>query len=166
MKILVQDANLLIDLFHGELLEIWFSQGHEIHTTSLVLTELSDAEQSAAIRGLVARSELIISDTTAEDWDAALILARTWAVSIPDASVALLARKMNAVLMTGDGTLRKKALAEKIEVKGTLWVLDELLSNGSISSTQAAAALGRILESGTFLPRADCHSRLEKWSGD
>ena len=53
MRILVHDANLLIDLFHGGVLEIWFAQGYEIHTTSLVLTELTDADQKAAANDLV-----------------------------------------------------------------------------------------------------------------
>ena len=165
MKILVHDANLLIDLFHGGLLEIWFAQGYEIHTTSLVLTELTDAEQKAAANGLVSRGVLIISDTAANEWSAAEKLARTWGVSIPDASVALLARKMDAVLMTGDGTLRRKALAEKMQVKGTLWVVDELVARDELSSSEALEALRKILESGSFLPQPDCRTRIEKWSG-
>jgi predicted nucleic acid-binding protein len=165
MRILVHDANLLIDLFHGGLLEIWFAQGYEIHTTSLVLTELTDANQKAAADGLVSRGALIISDTAASEWSAAEKLAQTWGVSIPDASVALLARKMDAVLMTGDGTLRKKALAKKMEVKGTLWVMDELVARDALSYSEALEALRKILESGSFLPQVDCRMRIEKWSG-
>jgi predicted nucleic acid-binding protein len=129
------------------------------------LTELTDAEQKAAANGLVSRGVLIISDTAANEWSAAEKLARTWGVSIPDASVALLARKMDAVLMTGDGTLRRKALAEKMEVKGTLWVVDELVARDALSSSEALEALRKILESGSFLPQADCRTRIEKWSG-
>ena len=165
MRILVHDANLLIDLFHGGLLEIWFAQGYEIHTTSLVLTELTDADQKAAANDLVSLGALIISDTAANEWSDAEKLARAWGVSIPDASVALLARKLDAVLMTGDGTLRKKALAEKMEVKGTLWVMDELVARDALADSEALEALRKIQESGSFLPQADCRLRIEKWSG-
>lgn len=165
MRILVHDANLLIDLFHGGLLEIWFTQGHQIHTTSLVLTELTDDKQKAAVGRLVDRGTLIISDTAADEWSAAEKLARTWGVSIPDASVALLAKKLGAILMTGDGTLRKKALADKLDVKGTLWVMDELASGAAISYEQALEALKKIMDSGSFLPQAECQVRIERWSG-
>lgn len=85
----MHDANLLIDLFHGGLLEIWFAQGYEIHTTSLVLTELTDADQKAAANDLVSLGALIISDTAANEWSDAEKLARAWGVSIPDASVGV-----------------------------------------------------------------------------
>jgi predicted nucleic acid-binding protein len=165
MRILVHDANLLIDLFHGGLLEAWFAQGYEIHTTSLVLTEITGPEQKSAVHELVSQGALMITDTAADEWSAAEKLARTWGVSIPDASVALLARKLDAVLLTGDGTLRKKALADKLEVKGTLWVMDELVASRMIVPLLAVQALTKILESGGFLPRAECIARIEKWSG-
>lgn len=67
--------------------------------------------------------------------------------------------------MTGDGTLRKKTLAEKMRVKGTLWVLDQLVAEDAISHADAGAALERMLESGSFLPRNECSIRMEKWTG-
>ena len=43
-----------------------------------------------------------------------------------DAIALAIAKKREIVLLTADGLLRKAAFKEKVEVHGTLWVVDEL----------------------------------------
>jgi hypothetical protein len=52
-----------------------------------------------------------------------------------------------------------------MEVKGTLWVMDELVARDALADSEALEALRKIQESGSFLPQADCRMRIEKWSG-
>lgn len=40
------------------------------------------------------------------------------------------------ILLTGDGRLRKVAIAEGVTVRGTLWVFDELLKTGKITEVE------------------------------
>ena len=40
------------------------------------------------------------------------------------------------ILLTGEGRLRKVAIAEGVTVRGTLWVFDELLKTGKITEVE------------------------------
>ncbi|SEV85625.1 PIN domain-containing protein [[Clostridium] fimetarium] len=44
-----------------------------------------------------------------------------------DALALAIAKKLGFVLLTGDKRLRKAAVEEGVEIRGTLWVFDELL---------------------------------------
>lgn len=163
MKVYVKDANLIFDLFHGGVLDAWFALGYETITTSLVLVEISNPEQRKQIEVYLSGDHLRIEDASAEDWQEITDLAQQWKVSVPDASVAVLARKSQACLLTGDGRLRKKSMEAGMEVRGTLWVLDHLLEEGRITVGAARAALQAIHHSGTFLPQEEVENRLNKW---
>ena len=47
-------------------------------------------------------------------------------LSVPDCSVWLYSKKNNYTLITGDGLLWKTAINDGVEVKGVLFVPDEL----------------------------------------
>jgi predicted nucleic acid-binding protein len=163
MKVYVKDANLIFDLFHGGVLDAWFALGYETITTSLVLVEIRNPEQRKQIEVYLSGGHLRIEDTLAEDWEEITNLAQQWKVSVPDASVAVLARKAEACLLTGDGRLRRKSMEAGMEVRGTLWVLDHLLEQGRITLGAARTALEAIHNSGTFLPQEEVENRMNRW---
>jgi predicted nucleic acid-binding protein len=163
MKIYVKDANLIFDLFHGGVLDAWFALGYETVTTSLVLVEIRDPDQRKQIQLYLDSGHLRIEDTTAEDWTEITDLSLLWKVSVPDASVAILAKRAEACLLTGDGRLRKKSIEVGMDVRGTLWVLDHLLEQERITVSAARTALEAIHISGTFLPQDEVENRLNKW---
>jgi predicted nucleic acid-binding protein len=73
------------------------------------------------------------------------------------------AKYVSCVLLTGDQVLRLAAENENVEVHGTLWLIDALLSEGFISTQLAVQALHNIMESGGRLPRKEVESRLKGW---
>lgn len=163
MKVYVKDANLIFDLFHGGVLDAWFALGYETITTPLVLAEIRNPEQRTQIDAYLGRGHLRVEDTAPDSWEEIIALAQLWKVSVPDASVAVLARNSKSCLLTGDGRLRNKSAEAGLEVRGTLWVLDHLLERGRITQGAAHAALTAIHQSGTFLPQEEVENRLNKW---
>lgn len=163
MKVYVKDANLIFDLFHGGVLDAWFALGYETITTSLVLVEIRNPDQKRHIEAYLGSGHLRIEDTSAEDWTEIIALSQEWQVSVPDASVAVLTKRAEACLLTGDGRLRKKSMEAGMDVRGTLWVLDHLLEQGRITTSAARVALEAIHHSGTFLPQDEVENRLNKW---
>ena len=126
MRVFIKDANLLIDLHLGGILDAWLNLGYDTATTSLVLIEIKDSDQKAVINKEIDEGRLAVEDIEGEDWDLAAERAKKWGISVPDASVSIVAQKREfAVLLTGDGRLRKKSLEEGIDVKsGSVLSLD------------------------------------------
>jgi predicted nucleic acid-binding protein len=55
-------------------------------------------------------------------------------------------------LLTGDKDLREAAEAEGVEVRGTLWLVTEMVRSQKISAQVARAAYQRMRDSGRRLP--------------
>ena len=73
------------------------------------------------------------------------------------------AQTLEAALVTGDGDLRKAALAAGVEVHGILWMLDEMVAGAKTPPRHAAEMLERILKTRARLPAAECEVRLARW---
>jgi predicted nucleic acid-binding protein len=80
-----------------------------------------------------------------------------------DCSVLFLARKLDALLLAGDKPLRIEAERRRIEVHGTLWILDQLVAEDVISTKNAAARLRGLLDAGRFLPLGESEKRIRLW---
>ncbi len=163
MKIAVKDANVLIDLIEADILDHWFRLGIETHTTDLVRHEIHRPEQRQALDAHVSRGTLLIAELSAEELHLADDSARRLRVSMADASALALARKLGAALLSGDSLLRKAAAKPGIEVRGVLWVFDELVKQGFLSPSEASDRLKRILVCGSFLPLNECAERFSEW---
>jgi len=89
--------------------------------------------------------------------------SRHKALSIGDLSCLVYAENHNAVIVAGDRNLRLLATQKKIEVHGSLWLLDELIERGIITPTKAAAALKLMLDNDAWLPLDECEIRMKSW---
>lgn len=160
MKVIVHDASVLIDLHHAGALDAWLATGIEAWTTALVFFEVEQSLEKQHASGALkvkqySAEELIALDETRAELPATL--------SLEDCSALLLAQMMEAALVTGDGDLRKVALAAGVEVHGILWILDELVAAAKTPPRHAAEMLARILETRARLPAAECEARLARW---
>lgn len=163
MKVAVEDANVLIDMAEADLLGLWFALAIPTHTTDLVLSEVERTGQRAAIQPFVVSRALLIHKTAASEMVRTVSLASEQNVSPEDASALLLAQRLKATLLTGDGRLRKVAADFGVNVRGVLWVFDHLVNGRHLSPKDAARRLRHLMAAGTFLPSADCEARLERW---
>lgn len=167
MKLIVNDANILIDLVDLKLLPHFFQIECEFHTTELILAELLDAQQEELLP-YIETGKLIIDVISEEDLaEIYTIRISKPALSEQDCSAFYQARKDKAALITSDNTLRKFAKKQDIEVHGHLWVFDNLVDNNIIGGKRAIEKLTELCEivnPKLGLPENECQQRYRKWS--
>lgn len=167
MKIIVNDANILIDLVELKMLPYFFKLEFEFRTTQLILDELFDEQQEALIPYI--ETEKLILDTFSVN-DLVEIMSLQHAkpkLSEQDCSAFFQAKKTGAVLITSDNLLRKFAHAQNIEVHGHLWVFDKLFVNNIISGERATEKLNLLcnqINPKLGLPKNECQKRIKLWN--
>ncbi len=85
------------------------------------------------------------------------------ALSVADAEALVIARADSAVLLTGDGSLRKAALDAGVDVRGVIGELKRLVAAVIIDPPGAQAALESIVASGSRLPRGEVEAARRQW---
>lgn len=83
-------------------------------------------------------------------------------VSSNDLSTIALAEQENATLLTGDRKLRKVCELENKEVRGTIWLVGEMIAGTRITSNQAEIAYNKMLNSGSRLPENQIKQQLKR----
>lgn len=165
MKLVVHDACVLIDLIEGSLLYAWPDLELVPLTTSLVLNEITDPRQKDALSSKRSKMKLVVEDLPGEELAKVIALQQQIGkgLSISDCSAIHQALKHSAILLTGDGKLRKTAKHHGLEAHGTLWILDTLIQRSLITPKVAAQKLRAIQASGSRLPSNECDARLHAW---
>jgi hypothetical protein len=164
MKVAVKDACVLMDLANGGLLELWFQLGIETFTTDLVLRQITQPAQRREVEAFVTSGCLKVVSLSGAEMAILASELQALRIGLEDKTVLYLALlKEDAILLTGDRRLRLEGLRRAIEVRGVLWVLDELVSKQLLPPKLAAAKLKKMLELGAYLPPAECEQRLTRW---
>jgi len=166
MIVVVNDANILIDLIKLQLVEAFFLLDWEFHSTNLIIeNELYD-EQKLQLQPYIENGKLIIQELDAEDMVSIMtIQAQKPQLSDKDCSALHCAQKLDGLLITSDNTLRKFAKIKKVEVHGHLWVFDALLEHNCITPQTAISKLNELntINAKLNLPKKACEARVEKW---
>ncbi|MFO7760144.1 MAG: hypothetical protein ACQES8_04560 [Thermodesulfobacteriota bacterium] len=163
MILLVNDANIFIDLLKIDLLESFFRLHYEFHVTDFVIGEVQE-EKVEQLYEFINNGDLRKKSFNYEELTEIQLLEVEYRqLSIPDCSCLYYTRSLNARLLTGDGQLRKTAEQLDIPVHGILWVLDQLVAQEIISKREAHDKLADLLSINSRLPEAACRSRLKKW---
>jgi predicted nucleic acid-binding protein len=105
----------------------------------------------------------MVEPLTPAELEAAQIKRAKHRISIEDASALILAQKKNAMLLSGDSTLRKTAKAEGIDVHGVIWVFDRLVEKALLTPAQAITKLQELQALGAFLPQVICDKQIHEW---
>jgi len=85
------------------------------------------------------------------------------ALSVADVEALLIARADKAVVLTGDGSLRKAALDVGVDVRGVLGELKRLVAAAIIDPPGALVALETIVASGSRLPHDEVEAAQRRW---
>jgi len=166
MKIIISDTNIFIDLLNIELLDIFLKLEYEIHTTDFVIAELNDNQ--VKILGKSINENKILLDKANEDDLVEIIKLqhKKRTLSITDMSVYYFAKEQNAIILTGDKQFRNYAKDNKRDVRGILWVLDEILKQELLKEGILIEKLTKLIASNKRLPADDCKKRLMKWKDE
>jgi hypothetical protein len=157
----VTDANVWIDLHVGSILHLAFRLPFDWHAPDILLAEIQQQPTAAVLTTLGVQSVELSGDQLREVTDLGQKYNRPSPV---DLAALVLARAMNATLVTGDRHLREAAEREAVTVHGTLWLLDSLDEFGITSRTNLAVALQRMLHANRRLPRVESQHRLRLWN--
>lgn len=156
MQLLISDANILIDMEEGGLATLFFNLPYEFCVPDvLYYEELEDqhahlCELGLGLRELSAESLSKVAKTK----------VKYSGPSTNDIFALLLAQQEGCPLLSGDKDLRDAAESEKLDVRGTLWIVEELLQHDLIDVGQALAAYDKMKAAGRRLPWAEAKRRL------
>lgn len=166
MIVVVNDANILIDLIKLQLLEAFFTIPWEFYSTNLIIeNELYD-EQKEQLQPYIFSRKLLIQELDVDDIIRIItIQTQKPQLSDKDCSALHCAQKLNAALITSDNTLRNFAKQQKVEVHGHLWGFDNLLEYNCLNPEVAITKLLELITINPWLnlPRKECEARIEKW---
>lgn len=158
MLLLISDANILIDIEIGGLVAPMFSLEYQFAVPDVLFYEELEERHSYMVEmGLMVK-----------DLDETLVArVSQLAVQYPrpgrnDLFALVLAANEECPLLTGDKDLRTAAKTENIEVRGTLWLMRELVTTGKISVHVARGAYQRMQAHGRRLPWELAESELRK----
>lgn len=165
MKIAIKDANVLIDLELAGLFDLWFQLGYKTYVTDLIIGELKNGKHTEAL-SYADTGMLRVKKCSPEFLSEVIELMNGigGGPNITDCSVLLLAIKSNAILLSGDGPLRKAARVRQVEVHGTIWIFDQLIHNSLLKPVIAAKKLENLLSKNRFLPVEICEQRIMGWT--
>lgn len=158
MQLLISDANILIDMEEGELITLFFNLPYEFCVPDvLYYEELEDQHSHLCELGLG------LKELTSESLSQVAALKGRYAgPSTNDVFALLLAQQEGCPLLSGDRELRDAAQAEMIDVRGTLWLVEELVQHGLIDTNQALVAYDKMKASGRRLPWAEAKKRIRQ----
>lgn len=165
MRVVINDANILIDLIHLDLADLFFSvDGLELKTTDFVFEELHE-EQKNVIGHFIHHQSLEIIESQDDDLIKIYQMhSSASGLSIEDCSVWYHAKKNQGILLTGDGKLRKHSSADGVEVRGILFVFDYLLKWDKLTFEVAILKLNQLYLLNDRLPIDAIKQRLECWA--
>lgn len=165
MRIIINDANILIDLVHLDLMNEFIKLELDLKTTDVVFDELND-DQKVIIEAYIYSKHIdLITIEKEDDFESIMtILESSSGLSFEDCSVWHYANKLKGILLSGDGKLRKQAMANGISVKGILYVFDQLLVHEIISFELAIVKLEQLYEINPRLPIQSKNERIASWS--
>lgn len=148
MLLLISDANILMDVEAGNLVAPMFSLGYQFAVPDILYYEELE-EQHAHLLDMGVQIKALSAKTVAR----VEALSRAYAKPGRNDLFALaLAEVEQCPLLTGDAALRQAAEAEHIEVKGTVWLISEMVREQRITVVVARGALHRMRVNGRRLP--------------
>lgn len=165
MKLVVQDASVLIDLAAADLLEAWFSLGIATLTSSFVWREVNRRSQKARLRAFVRDDRIQVVAMSAEVLSEIVRLKMDLPpkLSLHDASVLHLAVERTAILLTGDRILRTAAESRAVTVYGLPALMDFMVQEEALPAATAITKLEWLCRLNPRLPKPECDTLMTKW---
>lgn len=156
MRLLISDANILIDLEDAELAAHLFRLPFRVMAPDILFCdELEDQHGHLTEMGL----ELGVLEPAAIT-EAQVLVARYRRASRNDCLALALAKQEQCPLATGDRDLADAARLESVSVVGTIWLIERMVLHGLITPVLARAAYERMRATGRRLPWQQAEQRL------
>ena len=165
MEIVVNDTNILIDLFNAGLLPYCKKLNLEFRTLDVIINEIEDTEQYSAVQSIIDEGTLAVHSLSGKQVGTVFQKVAEYQgvcnLSVEDISVMVYAIDNDCRLLTGDKKLKDKATLENVKVSGILFLTDMLTQEAVISNDEMASALERLLNSNNLLPKKLIKERID-----
>lgn len=160
MRLIVTDANIIIDLAAGDLLETVFLLPEiEFHVPDVLYVE-ELAERHGRLPGLGLK---VVSQPAEAVAEVERLRQSYRRASINDLFALALARRLGCTLLSGDRALREAAGREGVEVRGTLWLIETLVQARLVPIDRAEAAYEAMRRDGSWLPWDEVRAQVRRW---
>lgn len=160
--LLVSDANIFIDFAATELTPLLFRLPRR-----LLVPDALYHQELAARHGHLLELGLELRSLTGEQVEQALRLNAVYrGPSVNDLFALTLAKHLGCPLVTGDRRLREAAIAEAVEVLGTLTLMEMLVVGALITIDQVETAYESMRQAGRRLPWDEVRTQLGHLRGD
>jgi predicted nucleic acid-binding protein len=148
MLLLISDANILMDVEVGDLVAPMFSLDYQFAVPDILYYEELEEQHAHPLNmGLQTRG------LSAKSVERVQLLSQTYVrPGRVDLFALVLAELEKCPLLTGDAALRQAAETEQVEVKGTIWLIGEMVREQRITIAVARAALHKMRVNGMRLP--------------
>ena len=159
MEIVVNDTEVLIDMYNANLLGLVEQCSIRFHTVDYVMAELHQSSyKRPEIDRMVEDGILIVhSFSEMENVDLGTYYAKMTAttnLSLTDCAVLKYSKDNGYRLLTGDKKLRNHAEDEGVLVSGILYLVDRFVAEHIISGSMMADRLELLLMTNPRLPKA------------
>jgi predicted nucleic acid-binding protein len=162
MKLHINDANILMDIVKLNLTASFLALEFELYTTDFVFAEMEPEQQEQLLS-----DTLIKIGATAEDMTAIFELSeQNTGLSYEDCSTWYFAQKMDGILVTGDGKLRTKARASGVEIRGMIYIIEQIKQQGLLPTVDCIEKLRLLRELNDRLPMNEIENRIQTWSNE
>ncbi len=160
--LLISDANILIDMEVGGLLELMFRAQETFAVPDVLYSEELETNHPE-----LPTLGLRVLPLGAAGVASALHLTGIYpGPSINDLFALELAREHACPLLTGDRALREAADREGVEKRGTLWLVEKLVEERILTLQQARAAYAAMRRGGRRLPWGEIEQQIRRLGAD
>ncbi|MGN6163139.1 MAG: hypothetical protein ACTHOF_01230 [Flavisolibacter sp.] len=160
-EIVIKDACILFDLVDLDLLGHFFSLAVMAMTTPQVIGEITDEQQLQAVSAYIDNGLLQVDNSG--EYEAILKISEGYpGLSTADSSVLELALRKDAIIFSSDGLLRKISTRKELTVRGVLWIIEQLYTEGIITKDMALEKLQVYSEINARAPKKEIDKLLEK----
>lgn len=157
--LLISDACVLIDMEVAGISGLMFQLDYRFAVPDILFEE-ELRERHAGLLGLGLESLELVPDSIQRVFE---LTGRHRAPGRNDLIALSLAIQEACPLLTGDAALRTAAEQEAVEVRGTLWIIGELLETGLLDVAQAEAAYDAMAAAGSRLPWDEARRQLARY---
>ena len=158
-KLLISDANVIIDMEVGGLIKQMFRLDYEFAVPD-VLYETELKENHADLPKLGLKRLELLPESVAYTVELGTKYRKPSRI---DLMALALAKQEQCRLLTGDQALREAGKAEGMDVVGTIWLVGEMLHANIITNKDAREAYHKMKESDRRLPWDQVDKQLKRW---
>lgn len=155
---LISDSNIIIDMEVAGLIELIFQLPY-IFAVPDILYHEELRKQHSHLPALGLRCMPMTPDMIIEGMRLASVYKKAGRIVLLALS---LSKSTGYPLLTGDMALRKAATEEAVQPRGTLWLIEQLVSHQLITKQRALDAYQTMKINGRRLPWADAIRRIKK----